>query len=46
MAVEDRVFRLAIEVGLRCKRVLTWEPAVPRKEAGEGSKGMQGRGSM
>ncbi len=33
-AVEDRVYRLAIGVGLRCKLVLTCEPVVPREERG------------
>ncbi|RYP29971.1 hypothetical protein DL766_005117 [Monosporascus sp. MC13-8B] len=46
MAVEDGVFRLAMEAGLRCKLVLTCEPAVPRRGSGIGSKGMQGRGSI
>jgi hypothetical protein len=32
MAIEDGIFRLAIEVGLRCKLVLTCDLTVPRKE--------------
>jgi hypothetical protein len=42
-AIEDRVFGLAIDVGLRCKWVLTCEPAVPRK-GGYGSKGSKAEG--
>jgi len=34
MAIEDRGFRLAMEVGLRSKLVLTCEPAVPREGSG------------
>ena len=45
MAIEDRVFGLAIEVGLRCKLVLNCEPAMPAN-ADRGSKGMQSRGSI
>lgn len=33
VAIEDGIFKLAVEVGLRSKLVLTCEPAVPRKEA-------------
>ncbi len=32
MAIEDGVSRLAMEVGLRCKLVLTCEPVVPRRK--------------
>jgi len=46
MAIEDRVFRLAMEVGLRCKLVLTCGTGSAPQRSGYGSKGMQGRGSM
>ena len=38
VAVEDRAFRLAIDICLRCKLVLTCEPAVPHIRSGIGSK--------
>jgi hypothetical protein len=44
VAVEDRAFRLAIDVGLRCKLVLTCEPAVPHVWSGIGSKGSKVEG--
>jgi hypothetical protein len=44
VAVEDKAFRLAIDIGLRCKLVLTCEPAVPYIRSGIGSKGSKVEG--
>lgn len=34
-AIEDGIFKLAVEVGLRSRLALTCEPAVPRREEAE-----------
>jgi hypothetical protein len=44
VAIEDRAFKLAIDVGLRCKLVLTCELAVPYIKSGIGSKGSKVEG--
>jgi hypothetical protein len=43
--IENRFFKLAIDVGLRCKLVLTCGTNLPRR-GGQGWKGKQDRGSL